>query len=249
LLLEEAQEMFRRRRWSRKDPRWFEIRLGLGRAQMQLGLPGLRPDEAINVLRSIKRQNLVGAHANIIRARAHHIAALIEGQRHGDRAARAAITHLLQAQQALRGQPGEESLRRYWEILAQEELSLARLNAVARPKHSSVILQAGKVLGDRTAEMRMRYGETLLEAGKPAEAIEYIAPATESGHLSSPAWVVAERLTAAAQYGAGAPAGATLDALTAAEEKARALGFQHQVRLIRRQKQQVRKGIRRSVIR
>jgi hypothetical protein len=211
---------------------------------MQLGLPGLRADEAINVLRSIKRQNLVGAHANIIRARAHHIAALIEGQRHGDRAARAAIRHLQQAQQALRGQPGEESLRRYWEILAQEELSLARLNAVARPKHSSVILQAGKVLGDRAAEMRMRYGETLLEAGKPAEAIKYIAPATESGHLSSPAWVVAERLTAAAQYGAGAPAGAALDALAVVEQKARALGFQHQVRLIRKQKARIQKRIR-----
>lgn len=90
----------------------------------------------------------------------------------------------------------------------------------------------------------MRYGEALLNAGKPQDAIDYIRP--DSTKLSKPAWVIAERMRATAEWAAGADRDQTLGSLEGKE--ARKLGFAHQVRVVRDQKRFFRRRDRKTIV-
>ena len=129
------------------------------------------------------------------------------------------------------------------------ELMVARTTGVAQPKQSSAILQASQVIDERYDQKRMRYGESLLYANKPREAIEYVHSPIDSGNLSKPAWVIAERLHAIAEWGAGGSSSRALRSLEKTEQKVRTLGFAHQLRIIRMLKKLVRRGEREPVIR
>lgn len=243
-LLEEADAMFRRRSWSRETPLRFDIFLELARTEMQLGPPGLMPHTSTNIMRSLSGQRLGTPTADLVRARAHYIAALVCSQR-DDRAARAdALTHVERARELLKGRVDPAGVREYWRVCAEHELSLARLTGAIPPKRSSAILQASRVLEESTEQKRMSYGESLIHANRPAEAIDYIRPAIDSRRLSQPAWVIAERLDATARWQTGAKTNRTIETLERVEEKAESLGFAHQARVIQRTKKRVRRGVR-----
>jgi tetratricopeptide (TPR) repeat protein len=232
-LLQEALVVFARRRWSRRNPLWFEIRLSLAHAQMQLGRAGVVPRTAYNTLISVGKLHLVGKEAAIIRARALHIAALVHNQRNDEPGVMAALRDLQSGDDALRGVRDEAAVLELWKMRAYEELTRVRVTGSAKSKHQSAILQVGGMIQDRREEFRMRYGESLLRAKRPATALEYIRPALASGQLSKPAWVIAERLSAVAKWASGGSAGEALEHLEQAKAHAKDLGFAHQIQEIR----------------
>ena len=251
-VLKEASAMFERRRWSRDDPLWFEILLTLGGVYMQLGEEGLQPLISEKVIHSVSasQQRLGRLRARLTSARAHYLAALVCAQKNEVASTRDAMAHLERARELLRGCPDHVAVREYWRACSFCELMVARMTGVAQPKRSSVILRASRVIEENHDLERMRYGESLLHAKKPDEAIEYIRSASDSGKLSKPAWIIAERMQATAEWGAGAAsASPTLESLEETEKKAQKLGFAHQVRIIRMLKKLVRRGEREPVIR
>jgi tetratricopeptide (TPR) repeat protein len=241
-LLDEGKSMFRRRDWRREDPLYFEILLVLAGTEMQIGAEELRPKVPANILRSVTRQRLGGARADLVKAQAHYIAALIYNQKNDPRAIRKVLDNLERARELLRGRTDRIAVREYWRYSSYLELTKARLTGYVRPESSSAILQAGRVIEESYHQKQMRYGEALLHAGRPAEAIKYIQPAIESDRLATPAVVIAERLAALAKWKAGTGPGPTLDALEGVEQSAEALGFAHQVRLIRQAMRRVRRA-------
>lgn len=240
-MLEEAESMFQRRRWARDDPLWFEIRLTLGGLQMQLGDEELEPGLCHNIVRSVSRQRLGGVEADLVKARAHYLATLISAQRDDIDSTTKAFSHLERARELLRGHSGHDAVREYWRACSYHELMMARTTGAAQPKRTSAILQASRIIEESRDQKRMRYGESLICANRSADAVEYIYSARDSGRLSEPAWIIAERLGPSAEWGAGAKAGPTMEALWRAEKEASSAGFKHQVRLIRKQKRLVRK--------
>jgi len=240
--LEEADRMFRRRRWSRETPLRFEILLVLAGTEMQLGTLGLAPYTCHNIHRSVSRQRLGGPRADLIRAQAHYIAALVHNQGEDPASVRKVLAHIERAKELLEGRTDHEAVREYWRYRSYRELTESRRTGTVRPKTSSAILQAGHVIGDSYDQKQMRYGEALLTAGRPSEAIDYIRPAIESGRLSKPAWIIAERLDATARWGAGARPAEMLETLTQIEKQAANLGFAHQVRVIQQVKERIRRG-------
>lgn len=241
-ILEEAEQMFRRRRWRRDSTLRFEILLVLAGTEMQLGIEGLKPSTAHNIRRSVSRQRLGGPRADLIRAQAHYIAALVHNQRNDPGSVQQVLSHVDRATELLEGRRDDPAVREYWRYRSYRELTETRRTGIVRPEITSAILQAGRVIHDSYDQKQVRYGEALLAAGKPAEAIEYIRPALESGRLSKPGWVIAERLDAVAQWGAGAGTEETLHNLNRIQKDARQLGFDHQVRVIRKVKKRVRRG-------
>lgn len=241
-LLEESKQMFRRRDWRREDRLYFEILLVLAGTEMQIGADDLRPNVPANIVRSVSRQRLGGASADLVKAQAHYIAALIYNQKNDPKAIRKVLDNLERARELLRGRTDRVAVREYWRYSSYLELTTARLTGYVRPESSSAILQAGRVIEESYHQKQMRYGEALLHAGRPAEAIEYIQPAIECGRLATPAVVIAERLVALARWKAGAGPGSTLEALEDVEQSAEALGFAHQLRLIRQEKERVRRA-------
>jgi hypothetical protein len=242
--VEAAVEMYRRRRWRRDSPTWFEILLALGHTRMQMGPVGLRPEVSFNVLRSASRQRLGGRHADIVRARAHHIAALVRTRMRTLPAIQAALAHLERASELLQGRRDDAATQRYWSSQAYKELIEAGLTGSTRPRGSSAILHAARVIENSRDQESMRYGESLLYANRPADSLDFLEPAVSSGRLSTPAQVIGERLTTVAHWMSGAASAATNDALEHIERRASALGFAHQVRQIRLQKRLVRDGVR-----
>ena len=241
-IFEEAEEMFRRRRWSRKEPLRFEIFLQLAQTEMQLGNEGLRPNTAANTLRSVTKQNLGGAAADLVRARAHYIAALVSGQRDDVPTTSTVLSHIERSCDALRGYRGDVALREYWRAVAFREETLARVNGIAQPRHSSAILHASRLIEGGAEQKRMSYGASLLDANRPAEALNYILPALDSGRLAPSALVIAKRANIVCQWRLGARPGPTLKALDQLEEEASAFGFAHQARVTRRQREHLRRG-------
>ena len=80
VLLEFAAEMYKRREWPRDQPLWFDILLLLAGTKMQIGREGLWPRLPVNIRISATEQRLREPDANLIRARAHFIAALMYNQ-------------------------------------------------------------------------------------------------------------------------------------------------------------------------
>lgn len=247
--LEAAVDMFRRRRWRRDAPLWFDLLLTLGGTRMQLGDERLRPDVSFNILRSASRQRLGGNDADLIRARAHYLAALVCNHTRTLPAIEAALAHLDRASELLKGLPSQAAIREFWRTRSYRELIMAALTGTAQPKRSSAILQASRVIEERFDQKCMRYGESLLCANRPAEALEYVGAAVRSGRLYAPARIIGERLVAVAGWRAGAGSSATLEALEHVQQEAEALGFAHQVRQVRLQKRLVRRGVRAKVTR
>ena len=241
-LLEECKSMLRRRRWRRDDPLYFEVLLVLAGTEMQMGAEALRPKLSANILRSVSRQRLGGPKADLVKAQAYYIAALIYNQMNDPKAIRKVLDNLERARDLLKGRTDLVAVREYWRYSSYLELTNARLTGFVRPESTSAILQAGRVIEDSYDQKQMRYGEALLHAGRPGKAIEYIQRAIESGRLSTPAVVIAERLAAIARWKVGESPGVTYDALVRVEHNAESLSFAHQLRLIREAKRRVRRA-------
>jgi hypothetical protein len=247
-LVESAFTMYRRRRWSRDAPAWYELLLLRAHVAMQLGVTGGAPYHSNNILRSLTKQGLDGVDAAFVRARALHIASLVWGQRTEPFTRQRMLTALQSAEDVLQGVRTRRAVAELFRIRARLELAAARTRGEANPPATSAILEAARALPEFKEEGRVRYGQTLLRAGKPSRALDYIRPALESGNLSKPAWFVAERLNAAAEWQMGVSSDATLEKLAAIREEARRLGFQHQLLVIRRQARRVRRKDRNAVM-
>ena len=76
-----------------------------------------------------------------------------------------------EARDLLRGRKDSDAVREYWKICSYLELTSARLTGVVPPKQSSTILCVGRLDEDGFDENQVRYGETLLHANRPAEAV------------------------------------------------------------------------------
>jgi len=242
LKIGEALAMFRTRKWCRELQLYFEIFLKYAEVEMQLGTPGLQSNTSTNLVRSVKIQRLQGPRARIILGRTHHIAALIKNQ--GAVEKEEVMEELRLAKDELVGLRSRRAIEELWKVCSYEETTMAKSQGVAAPRHRSAILEAGQVVEGTVAEAQMRYGESLLQAGRPAEALKYLEPALYSGRLTTPAWVIAERLEAKARWGAGKNTESTLEVLDQLEEKVRSLGFAHQVREVRYEKRLIHQRIR-----
>ncbi len=248
VLLDSSVEMYQRRRWPRRDPLWFDILLSLGGTQMQLGQRGLWPRVPVNIRISVKEQGLRGPDIDLVLARAHYLAAMIYSQRADRLSAESVHRELQPCVELLDGHHEPAALRELWKARSYQELVRARLTGLAEPKTSSAILEASRVIDERREQKRMRYGQTLLHAGKPSLALDYIQGAIESRSLEVPAQVIAERLKIIAEWMLGTKTAKTLDALEQIERRVLSLGFAHQARIIREHKRRIRRGIRSLVL-
>lgn len=249
----EAAILYARRDWSRADPRWFRILFAIGGIEMQLGRPGLKPTVSINVERSLRnpKQRLAGPDAQVLRAKAHHLAALVHNQMNDSKGAIAAMRELELAKAALKGLATPAAVHQRWDTSVYEELTRARASGTAvAPTQSSSIWQSIKYFRDsgdlpRSEQERMRYGESLLCAGRACEAIDHLDQSLDTTQLTTAARVIAERVRAMARWATGGAAERALDALEVLEREVRALSFSHQVRTIQQERSRIQLGLRR----
>lgn len=241
-LLQSAAAMFRDRRWSRKEPLWFDILLLLSGTEMQIGREGLWPRVPINIRISVKEQGLRGPGADLIRARAHYIAALMYNQAGPLAPAKLTLRELRRCRELLLGRRDRDAEHEFWKASSYEEITRARLGGVVVAPTSSAILEAGRVIEESREQKRMRYGETLLYGGYPARGLDYVDAALASGELVRPAQVIGQRLKLAARWLMGEKPSEILAALGEIEKEAHELGFAHQVRVIRGLRERVRRG-------
>ena len=241
-LLAEAEAMFERRRWQREDLLWLEILLQHVHVQMQLGRVSLTPAVAERVLHSVSRQGLGGPQVDLVRSRAHYLAALIHAQGEWLGDLTPALEHLELARELVVSGTTEEAERQFWRAGAFRELLSARITGETRPKTTSVILQASRAVPEDREQELMRYGETLLYGGKPEKAIEYASSALEGPGLSKPAWIIAERVKVASEWATGTAKDAVLDKLDGLTSAARSLRFANQVRILKQLKKVVIEG-------
>jgi hypothetical protein len=243
-LLEALAERFRRRQWSRNDPFWFEILLVLGGTQMQLGAAGLWPRVSKNIRVSISEQGLRGPDYDLIAARAHYIAALVYNQSGDGTFAAETLRELQRCKELLAGRRDPGALDEFWKAASYEEITRARTAGVATPRVSSAILEAGRIVESQRYQNLMRYGETLLFAGRSAAGLDFIESALQSGRMELPGQIIGRRLEAMGKWVLGERKLAVLDRLEGVYKDARGAGFAHQLRMIAASKARVREGVR-----
>lgn len=248
-ILEAAWDMFWRSGRARDSREWFEIQLALAWTEMQLGVEGGQPEKARNVLRSVNIQRLGGPAADYVRARALYTSGLVINQQKTLTAKRDAIAQFEQARTILSAWRTPDAVREYWRITAEREGSIARIDGTVQPKHSSALLRASKEIEGSREQKRMQYGETLLYANRPKEALDYVSPAIASGRLPQSALVIAERVEAMAYWQTGGKKSAVLEALDRVVRKTTDLGFQDQRRAAQWFRRIVRGGSRRRTLR
>lgn len=241
LLLEDALVSFWRKDLGRNDPLWHELMLERARIEMQIGTEGLRPTASYNILRSVNRRAIGRVLADYTEAQARYIAALVLGQAEDPRAFERAIAHLDRAAELLSEVHSDVGERELLRTLSLREEAIAGRFGILPPEHASAILHAGESIEGSRYGKHVVYGDALLRAGQPAQALDYLVPALEVG-LASPSRIPAKRAAAIARWRAGERSDQTLDELALVEEEARKAGLEHQRRATASARDRVRRS-------
>lgn len=251
-MAEEAERAFIRSRLPRRDRLWYRIRFGVGGIRMQLGQSLSSMQDAHRILRGVPRARLSGPEGQVVRARAHHLAALVYNQRHPDSTSPYAKRENQDGLDAVSGISAAEGGRALADLLEYDVILRSRAN---REVSGTMREQIGRVMGlfddlgepARREQARMRLGEAWLSAEEPARASALIDEAIGSGELTLVATVIARRLAILSEWAGGGGQAAALDGLATVQAEAYDIGFSHQVEVLSRARESVRSG-QRSIV-